>query len=985
VEGSSKMQQDYVILQWLLDRLEALQNEATVLVRDPLHLLAGSDNRIHAFASEHQYTVIMASTNLAFRDLYERARVDPEVKRLLIIDQTPQRRLAGVADKAPPIFYPDLLERVAPEARITLDLRQILVDLTRDPDWPREANEPAYARLILEYLPGVLRAHENLRVARRGSFSDDDFRTIVAYAALGVADKAFSRLDTADYWRVGLLGQHALTSLETLTPKVTEPIKRRLAEAPAPFCWFGKYEPETVLRAFYLSVILAQHLPESTWRLVLVNADPTLSGLNSIQQDTLEESARKLVELAPEQAKADLQDVEAQLSRDALKSILLDQLNVIDPQAAAALIEKEGYSTLFRNLALLCALADQLSARPDEQAQQRMVEALFEKGGPGFVEQRPSLVWSALKEAYRLASTIQAARKELARQLRQCRIMQRNRPDAFTFTTFSSLWNSSNINRLEYYLSALKRLVDNANLLERDPDGIPAEFPAAITRLRERVGVIEREVFQQLNDLNTLFQDLVARQYPDWLAKDEDVRFSSQFIRRCLKPYWDPQKEKAVVLVFDGMRYDIWDELLRPTLLEKMEVIEEFPASSILPSETHVSRWAIAAGSEPAQFGLMPRRAESDLLREALQRELRYRVAVNAVAPPSAGTGETVRYQAGNLEYYIFEFCDKELHKVEMKELPDGRREPSRPLAFVYQQYVKNLIDTEVSAIIRQLAPGTKIFVVADHGFGRVGQNWLGINAQDLNEPGDCNYLHCLLKVPVAQARLSSETRRNIIAFTPDQLGYPRQEISRARNGTELQKRYQAMLFPRVGYSFSRPGSPYRPGAYSHGGISLQEMLIPMIVLRVKEREEGLLIISPVTGQKEIVEGEDAEFRLLLQAAPGRGGAGREVRVDIEASYGTSSEQDPVALPQQAVYVSRQETEIVYRFRPDTERATPEERRQGVMERDLMIVVRYQEGGRLVRRLQRYTFAVRLNSERVIRRVPASLGTILGLTPRSMR
>jgi hypothetical protein len=30
-------------------------------------------------------------------------------------------------------------------------------------------------------------------------------------------------------------------------------------------------------------------------------------------------------------------------------------------------------------------------------------------------------------------------------------------------------------------------------------------------------------------------------------------------------------------------------------------------------------------------------------------------------------TGETVRYRAGNIDFFIFELCDKELHKIPVK------------------------------------------------------------------------------------------------------------------------------------------------------------------------------------------------------------------------------------------------------------------------------------------------------------------------------
>jgi PglZ domain len=974
------MSHDYMnIIDWFLHKLEVTKDKPAILVRDSLHMLPERASAIHTFASENGYTVIVAATNLAFRELYERAIVAPETQKLLVIDRTPKsRRITRSSRKAPPLFYPDLLARVSQEARIDLDMRQFLKDVTGDQDWPQEANEPNYVRLILSNLKGVLKAHENLRIAQRERFSDNDFQTIVAYAALDVADSAFQKLDDTYYWRVGLHGYQRLEELETIAPAITKPIREDLAKAPAPFSWFGQYDTETVIRAFYLSVILSQHLPN--WKLLLTYVDPALKELTTIEQQTLEQSASKLIGLDPDQAQADIDEVEASLNRKVLSMLLIDQLAINDLSAAAKLLEQEHYSTLFRSLALCVALEDLLSPNPDMKIHQHIRSRITTSNSKNFVDSRLSLPWSNLKEAYNWSYQICEAHAELEKTLKKCKV---NSTDRYTFLTYRDHWNSKGINRLEYYLSALKRLVDNQMLLPCELDLLPTEFASLMQRLHAYVRDVEKSVIQHINELNRHFQELIAQQYPQWLTTDTDIRLSSHFIRRCLKPYWDPKTEKAVVLVFDGMRYDIWDELLRPTLLEKLTIKAEFPASALLPSETHVSRWAIAAGREPDTFGLIPRRAESDCLKEALERELNYHVNVETAIPEGSGTGETVRYKAGNLEYYIFEFCDKELHKIALKELPDGRREPSRPLAFVYQQYVKNLIDTEVMSIIRRLKPNTKVFITADHGFGLVGQEYLRVDPGNLNEPNDCVYLNCLLSVPVSQANLSYKVRNNIISFTPEQLHYPKKEMWTRRDGIVINKEYKAVIFPKVGYSFSRQGSRYTPDAYGHGGISLQELIIPMVVLEVKTKDEETLTLESIIGPREVIEGEEVEFRMPLRRRKGTKSTTNDLRVDIEGSY--SGEDDQLTLPQQVLYMSKQDNEVVYRFKPDTSSATADEHRAGIMKRDFTLVVRYTDGNRVTRKTQKYTFAVRLNSERIIRRVPTALGNILGLTPKSMR
>ena len=69
-----------MISSWVLDKLETLKDERILIVQDPLRLLPEVDGTIHRFAKESEYTVIIASTNLAFRELFEMANVPIETK-----------------------------------------------------------------------------------------------------------------------------------------------------------------------------------------------------------------------------------------------------------------------------------------------------------------------------------------------------------------------------------------------------------------------------------------------------------------------------------------------------------------------------------------------------------------------------------------------------------------------------------------------------------------------------------------------------------------------------------------------------------------------------------------------------------------------------------------------------------------------------------------------------------------------------------------
>lgn len=982
---------------WILRKLEPVKESSRVLLRDPLRLLGEIDSTIHGFACENGFTVITAATNLAFRDLYDKVCADPEINKVLIIDRAPARRRSTPSvTKAPPPFYPDLLAQTSQECRIDLDLRQFLKDATGDENWPAETSDSRYARLIVRNLEAVYRAHQNLRAAHPTRFEDHDFRTIVAYAALGVAEAAFKKQSAEDYWKIGLLGYEVLEELETLTPEITKPIREALRTAPAPFCHFASHSADLVVRVFYLSVILAQH--SENWNLLLANIDPDLKPLADIKQEILTDAARRLVALDRDQADRDLSAVEKSLSKDTIKFLLLDQLKIEPPEGFAAAVAHEGYSTFIASLALLLALNNLVSATPAQAEQQRIAETLFPeagKAGARFCDNRPSTTFSQLKDAYQLAGECNQLREQLAVAVKNLKVMK---PEQLTFSLFRELWNEKKINRLEYYHSALQRLAQTGELLPRHEDELPSLFGNTLANLRQRLDAILEEINRNLNEINARFQELVARDYPLWVkeqgkvgGKEESLPLfagqmapilTSQFLRRCLKPFWDHQKEKAVLLVFDGMRYDIWDELLRPLFEDRMEIVADLPASSLLPSETHITRKAIFAGTFPDTFDT--RGAEDALLKDGLTRDLGYAGSVEVISPETSGTGETVRYRAGSLEVYIFELCDKELHKITMKTLPDGRQVPSRPLSFVYEQHLKNIIDTEVMAITRNLAPGTKVFVTADHGFGQVARNSLSFDLTSLNEPSDCSYLNCWLRVPVTDASVHGKVRSNIIAFSPEQLRMKSQEVRYDKKaGQNISKEYKAIVFPKTGYSFSRQGSPFKPDAYTHGGISIQELMIPMIVLKVKKHEEGLLMLDEITGPQEIIEGNEVEFRLPISRSSQLAGKDDDIRADIDATW--SREPGEKLLPRQVVYVPAAGTETVIRFKPDPNDATVDERKSGVMERTLTVTVSYKEGFRTSRKIQSHKFSVTLNSEQVVRRIPPSLGNILGLTPKSMR
>lgn len=962
-----------------MSNLERVKDRRRVVIIDPHKLLSQTDEALKTFALTHGFIVILASTNLVFRELYDHATRDPVKLKLLLIDQTPAtRRGASSSPRAPPLFYPDLVSDLSDEEVINLDLQQFLKEKTGDPNWPKEANSRKYARSIVKHLKGVLDAYKNFRDTGRTGFTDQDFHTIVAFASLGLGNVAFKKLESGDYWKI-VFAHEEFKELEDLAPDILDKIKKYLEKAPRPFNWCATQDPAVVINSLYLAVILSQHTDD--WKSLLIQIDPEGRKFSDISVQDLKEAATGLLNGAPEKADQDLAALEESLPVDELTTLLIKELKIQEPAGFSGVLEREQYSILLRSLALLMAIADVLSSSPAALVHKRIQEILFQEhtgNQKRYVEERSSAAWDNLIEAYRLATEVQALHQELINALR---LIKAAPTDKIDIHFFWDVWNTKRVNRLEYYLSRLERIVHYGDdiLLHRTTDRLPDEFGTTLTAIKNRVRELTKNDEDLLDELNARFQGFILKQYPKWVQGDPDVVLTAQFLTRCVKPHWDPIKEDALILIFDGMRYDIWDEMLRPLLLKHMDEKQVYLGCSLLPSETQFSRKAIAAGVFPDSFSTSE--AENKLLQQPLKDEFRINSSVEKVESDGLGTGEIVRYRAGRLDVIIWDLCDEALHHIGVKEV-GGSIIPATSLVLLYQQRLKSIFEREVMAVIRRLKPGTKVFVTADHGFGRVGRNKIWFKDEDVPEPSDCRYSFCMLRYKVGATMLPLQQKQHIIEFSPADLRLPEKvEKTERHSKAKMVKKYGSIAFPKPGYAFGRERERFDPPAFSHGGVSMQEMFVPMVVLQIKEASKDLIELQFSSVVTEVIEGEEIVFRLMVTNTAKTGIEGQEIPVTLEASY--SREPDTYSIPSRTLYLpSWSHKELIFRFTPAQEEALPDERKVGQLTRWFTVTAIYKEGGRKIRRtLPSQEFVIRLNSERIVRRI-GGLGNILGLTPK---
>ena len=411
-----------------------------------------------------------------------------------------------------------------------------------------------------------------------------------------------------------------------------------------------------------------------------------------------------------------------------------------------------------------------------------------------------------------------------------------------------------------------------------------------------------------------------SRRYVKWINQpDAPVIFTHQFIPRVLKTHWDAQSgQKAVILIFDGLRVDAWEELVRPVLEEKYDVVDELKGSAILPSETHLSRKAISAGCLPTSFVST---SENALLENALKTHLGLTVKFKVEKQDeNVECGISARYVSDPIDVVIFNFTDKNLHNN------------SADLAFIYDATVREILRQDVRSVLREMPADAAVFVLSDHGFTPVPTTPFTVPNGSVTDSGDVKYRVGRLKAP-----LEGDDAKNGVMFKVGDLGIP--DKIRKPNGAEWT--YNHVLFPRPGITLKRPQGPFSPDRYTHGGLSMAECFIPMIVLGPKiEFEPAFELVGirfdgspdrePADRHPGHGEGEVAGHGGHPLPAPG----GRRAGFDIQ--------------PRKEVF-SGTEHEFKIRWTPKVDSPSPEEQSAGKIVKQVTAIASYRWKNRTVR------------------------------------
>jgi hypothetical protein len=926
-----------VLEKWILDKLEPLRSAPLLIIRDPQRMISSGAEAVDGWANNHGFTVLFCTGNLALREMYEAIREDSEV-RTLLVDRSR-------SDARTTLFYPDLEVRAGARRQMTLTLRDFLIERTGDSTWPQTVNERGIARLLLGHLPKVLDAHAQLRSVRPTGFSDSDLQQVILGAALGI--NPFRQLTVGDVRRVAMEHHRTLDELQkVLPPEAMNAWRNALAKVPKPFCWLLDRDPTLVVRSFILAAMMHQHGLDH--RLLLSNLDPQLHAYRDIDDSFLKQALREQVASDPDRVAADVREAERFLLEEegAFSLLLRDQLGLDDPVNARKALEHERLSPLIRSMALLSLLADLLTTRNlkfHRTVQQLLAAQDRRTDIPAL--RRPDEQWLTLTNVYNKACTTLEMVGRLAKTAKKLMVAS---DDALDFATFDTLWNTEHLNRFDYYTSDLERTLRVGSLLPVAQRLLWPELAQRWTDARQNLTETIQAANQTLNAVNHAFQNLYRRHYADWIQRnDAPAIFTHQFLNRMLKAYWDPQgTHKAVILIFDGMRTDAFFELLLPVLEERYRVIANHPGSAILPTETHLSRKAIAAGVLPAHFTTT---SELDLLKRWLKETWKLNPAFSVVNDDdTAASGMTVRYRSDKLEYIIFNFTDKNLHNN------------PQDLAFIYDNTVREIIRQDVRSVLRELPDDALLFVTSDHGFSPVPQKAFRIEADWAPGPNDVTY-----RVARTVKRVPEAARPSLVEFDARTMGLP---------PTTTGNPVHSIVFPRPHLTLQRPNAGFHPDRYTHGGLSMAECFVPMVVLGPPLAQQPLLRIESLVQTGSAREGEPLTLELTL--APMRIGAEEQV-ISIAFSQTEIGQR-------REIFTGRPATYTVL-WTPVLGEPSDADRMTGELRLPVTAIVTYQDGETSARLSRTVDVRIKLDTTRLRRRVDSRLDLLMGKVPKGLQ
>ena len=331
----------------------------------------------------------------------------------------------------------------------------------------------------------------------------------------------------------------------------------------------------------------------------------------------------------------------------------------------------------------------------------------------------------------------------------------------------------------------------------------------------------------QKEEANSQFYKFIKNNYQDWFHGDDKPILSHTLFKDVIVPQLDT-KNGTLLVVIDNLRYDQL-RVLEPIINNYYKIIDETTFYSILPTATQYARNAIFSGLMPLDMEKKypnywkndtdeggKNLYENEFLTEQIKR-LNLNISHEYYKITNLNAGKTLannfaKTKDNDLTVIVYNFVDMLSHSRTEMEMIKELASDDKAYRSLTVSWFKNSPLLEIIQKAQKM--GLKLIITTDHGT---------INT---TKPS---------KV-VGDKNISSNLRYK----TGRSLTYNQKEVYEVKNPKDIYlptlNLSSSFVFAKENYFFAYPNNynhfvKYYKNTYQHGGVSLEEMIIPCISL----------------------------------------------------------------------------------------------------------------------------------------------------------
>jgi CheY-like chemotaxis protein len=334
----------------------------------------------------------------------------------------------------------------------------------------------------------------------------------------------------------------------------------------------------------------------------------------------------------------------------------------------------------------------------------------------------------------------------------------------------------------------------------------------------------------QKSEANNAFCKFIDKNYPEWFSQNDDAPIMSHNL---FKEWIVPElsEQPTLLVVVDNLRYDQW-KAFEPTVATYYKKTTEKPFCSILPTATQYARNAIFSGLMPSDMEKHhpdlwkndtdeggKNMHENDFLKAQIER-LRLNIKHDYFKITNLNAGRKLANNfkscaSNDLTVVVYNFVDMLSHSKTDMEVIKELASDDKAYRSLTQSWFKNSPLLDIITQAHEL--NMKLIITTDHG------------TINVNSP--------------SKVIGDKRTSLNLRYKTGKSLTYNDKDVLAAKNPKTIHlpsiNMSSSFIFAKGDMFFAYPNNynhyvSYFKNTYQHGGVSLEEMVIPFVVLDPK-------------------------------------------------------------------------------------------------------------------------------------------------------